>query len=645
MSRERTIRQVTPRPAPKSGAGALKGERFKSFFGFEPSDELVQLRVEKVNSSLDELANAIRAVADKGGDVDDYVYLHRNLGQEVQQIRDSDDKNSVKRDLLGAIKRRVAEALKEVKEGASELIEAGKVKREREKQRVENEQRQREENERLTQSILTLKSQIDDVLGKVEEACRTYGGEDGFFATLCKQRRKDVETAGQESTLTKTEGALKNCLKASEGLWARQVEPWVAQEKLTRERKQTFTFYFDKVDAAVKGLPESGLEGPAKQQADALRKGFTDLGKKKQDIEDGNARGGPDAWLVLIGEASQLYETAKKMELSGKLSGKTEERNEALDLLASDLNGKEDLESQATMRAAIALRFNVEFATSDEFDNPLGTGIKKLGALYEVLSLVPQAHLRAGEGIMQISYKEAKPGEDRSNKFAVRDKTSEGGSKVSTIVMTLPTDGEKIKKKNASGTETEVEFFQSTALHEVGHAVDDTAGFMNGKRSSPDYGQWQPSSEAEVSGKYVAALERIVGGGHKTELEEFVGAALKDSSVKKPVQEGDKFLGLAAHWDALEKTAKIIAGLREGKAIWYKGGAAATAAADALGESRVYFEAYPGQWWSFVLSERSASVAEYQWRAPGEWFAEAYSLYYLKKLDNDHPVAKFCKDA
>jgi hypothetical protein len=159
------------------------------------------------------------------------------------------------------------------------------------------------------------------------------------------------------------------------------------------------------------------------------------------------------------------------------------------------LSGQAKLETQATMRAAIALRFGVEFATSYEFANPLGAGIKKLGALYDVLKMVPEAHLRAADGTMQISYKEAMLGGERPNKFATRDRPAEqGGGKFHTIVMTLPTDGEKIKKKNAKGEETELEFFQSTALHEIGHAVDDTEHFMERNRGNVGYGQWEPSS-------------------------------------------------------------------------------------------------------------------------------------------------------
>ncbi len=69
---------------------------------------------------------------------------------------------------------------------------------------------------------------------------------------------------------------------------------------------------------------------------------------------------------------------------------------------------------------------------------------------------------------------------------------------------------------------------------------------------------------------------------------------------------------------------------------------AAESAAKFLGGDKVYFEAYKGQWWGFDLAQRKKAVSDYQWRSPGEWFAEPYALYYQGKLDANHPVAKFC---
>jgi len=47
-------------------------------------------------------------------------------------------------------------------------------------------------------------------------------------------------------------------------------------------------------------------------------------------------------------------------------------------------------------------------------------------------------------------------------------------------------------------------------------------------------------------------------------------------------------------------------------------------------EGRVYQEAYKDKWWSYQLSARKKMLTGYQFRAPGEWFAELYACFYLK---------------
>ena len=347
--------------------------------------------------------------------------------------------------------------------------------------------------------------------------------------------------------------------------------------------------------------------------------------------------------LDICDKASTLLEPDRRREVAATLPGTDAmpARNTALDELATSMAGREDLDSQATMRAAITLRFGVEFASSDEFANPLGAGIKKLDALYAVMKLVPPSHLKAKDGTMQLSYKEAQKGEERPNKFARRDDPNNVGKKISTIVMTLPTDGEKIIKKNARGEETELEYFQSTALHEIGHAVDDTENFMGTRGASPRYGQWQPSSRDEVKQKFVTALDRMAAIPAATaDLETFVDTCLGGTTPRKPALASDPLGVLLPKWSMLEGAGTAIRGVLEAGALWYKGGA--TAARSSPDGTRVYFEAYANQWWSFDLGERGASVAEYQWRSPAEWFAEAYSLFYLDKLAADHPVAQWC---
>ncbi|HEX8109170.1 MAG TPA: hypothetical protein VF516_15660, partial [Kofleriaceae bacterium] len=45
-------------------------------------------------------------------------------------------------------------------------------------------------------------------------------------------------------------------------------------------------------------------------------------------------------------------------------------------------------------------------------------------------------------------------------------------------------------------------------------------------------------------------------------------------------------------------------------------------------DGRVYHEAYAGRWVSYEAAARARKVSNYQFRAPGEWFAEAYAAYY-----------------
>jgi hypothetical protein len=69
------------------------------------------------------------------------------------------------------------------------------------------------------------------------------------------------------------------------------------------------------------------------------------------------------------------------------------------------------------------------------------------------------------------------------------------------------------------------------------------------------------------------------------------------------------------------------------KGLWDKGDSAANSAA--VG-GRVIQESYANQWVSYDPTKRAARVSNYQFRAPSEWFAELYGVYYLGKLPKTH---------
>jgi Trp operon repressor len=70
--------------------------------------------------------------------------------------------------------------------------------------------------------------------------------------------------------------------------------------------------------------------------------------------------------------------------------------------------------------------------------------------------------------------------------------------------------------------------------------------------------------------------------------------------------------------------------------LWDEG---ASAAGKWAIDSRVYQQAYSTSWVSYAVGVRPRGISQYQFRAPGEWFAELYAMYYLKKLPKTHADA------
>ena len=58
-----------------------------------------------------------------------------------------------------------------------------------------------------------------------------------------------------------------------------------------------------------------------------------------------------------------------------------------------------------------------------------------------------------------------------------------------------------------------------------------------------------------------------------------------------------------------------------------------------LGDGYIYQEAYKGTWVRYAAAARKRGLTGYQFRAPGEWFAELYAAYHSGKLKPAHPSA------
>ena len=96
-----------------------------------------------------------------------------------------------------------------------------------------------------------------------------------------------------------------------------------------------------------------------------------------------------------------------------------------------------------------------------------------------------------------------------------------------------------------------------------------------------------------------------------------------------------------AEWEAAQKKVDAwCQSVREGNGLWWKAGLSKQHAIGA----RVYHEAYEGRpWVSYLYAARAQGITGYQFRAPGEWFAELYAAYFAKRLKKTHPAVGWLK--
>ena len=171
-----------------------------------------------------------------------------------------------------------------------------------------------------------------------------------------------------------------------------------------------------------------------------------------------------------------------------------------------------------------------------------------------------------------------------------------------------------------------VNYFDWATLHEVAHAVDAKHKFMDGRKAQPKYGAWieYQSNVGPIATLVADHFGKSLSAPDKKKLEAYANKLLK----AKP--------GAGAAPTTPEETSVKgwVDGVRVTKGLWWDGG---QSAALAIG-NRVYQEGYENWWNSYDLGARKQGIHGYQFRAPGEWFAELYAAYYSDKLKPSHPI-------
>ena len=155
--------------------------------------------------------------------------------------------------------------------------------------------------------------------------------------------------------------------------------------------------------------------------------------------------------------------------------------------------------------------------------------------------------------------------------------------------------------------------------------VDDKQSFMNGKAGSSKYGGWHDY------GNNVSEVAKAIQGKCGYDETWIKNYLLNRSSGEPPPDDPSDQVA----WDTKRDAAKAWCdAIRTKKKLWGDKGACA---AHKFDDGRVYHEAYGGRWVSYEFAARARGVSGYQFRAPGEWFAELYAAYATKKMRPGHP--------
>ena len=294
------------------------------------------------------------------------------------------------------------------------------------------------------------------------------------------------------------------------------------------------------------------------------------------------------------------------------------------DLFAATPNAEADL-----LRDVLIARFHKDLKTADHATWDAGA----LRRLYAVLAALPVQDVAQNTSLGTFNKYT-----DSDERYVHGAYHSDGRIDLSYQEPQLQTvvHGEYVEKTDALAGVNE---FDAAARHEVGHAIDAEKRYTDTHQGEKMFGGWESHS---VNEWVIDILRRAGGtlGSHRDSAQ--VVRILADcvendtsTNANGAADTGREGAYVHAAGNALaeagihvtpsaEPGLAAIGRVLTGAKPWNRddgGGALA---------GRVYEESYKGDYMSYDASTRQASkrCSLYQFRAPGEFFAEAYAAYY-----------------
>ena len=187
--------------------------------------------------------------------------------------------------------------------------------------------------------------------------------------------------------------------------------------------------------------------------------------------------------------------------------------------------------------------------------------------------------------------------------------------------------------------------FDKVVRHEVGHAVDvqigGSASYCIGNPGGgnwTDYGGDATACITAMVNATGAGISAAPGTARSALIAGLVAGARADeraAALQARIAALPEYVALTAAEQAAVDADPVFSALSDATDNpWYRhlpsGGTPIGA--------RIYQRSYSSQWTSYDVATRANKVSQYQYRAPGEWFAEAYAAYYQPNADGtcDH---------
>lgn len=445
-------------------------------------------------------------------------------------------------------------------------------------------------------------------------------------------------------------------LAAAGGKYDQLVAALEAMEK-AKAAYDEFKQLFDAAEAGPVRAAQEGGDDPAAlaairdQQLDAMKNrimkiaaaGQTSLASRMVATWEEDARGWQDKWAEAQRAHAALNSPSPDpaaLKALADAPGGGKVFDDLVAALPADSTPAEVFSQAMKARFGVELtQFKKKQTQVHELEPAPGNAPdKSVKQLYKLMATVPDSHVK-GALERVTRYTDDKGGGSyaaltkQANLYCGRAGSRSVGDAPEEETLAAPDELPEIDEDCKPADGPAPKQFNFTALHEVGHAIDDAANFMGSRRGDDRFGGWLTSSAEDAA---AAAADKF---GYD---KDYIVKVLANKG--KPLDEDDRpdapGVETPQRRQAREAAENWCALVVQGGNLWWKG----SKIADAEIGGRVYQEAYSNQWYSYPAAARKQGITGYQFRSPGEWFAELYAAFYSNKLKETHPAVSWLKD-